>query len=68
MTSASEHRETRRRLGTQVSEDVDERLRLMVCLRRQLLSRVVTDLLDKALPSMTDLIRMQQEKSRTDGT
>jgi len=68
VTSASEHRETRRRLGTQVSEDVDERLRLMVCLRRQLLSRVVTDLLDKALPSMTDLIRMQQEKSRTDGT
>jgi hypothetical protein len=43
------------RLVAEISEDTDRRLRLLVVLRRQPLARVLTDVLDGALPSRAEL-------------
>ena len=43
------------RLVAEISEDTDRRLRLLVVLRRQSLTRVLTDVLDGALPSCAEL-------------
>jgi hypothetical protein len=43
------------RLVAEISEDTDRRLRLLVVLRRQPLTRVLTDVLDRALPSCAEL-------------
>jgi hypothetical protein len=43
------------RLVAEISEDTDRRLRLLVTLRKQPLARVLTDVLDGALPSRTEL-------------
>jgi hypothetical protein len=51
------------RLGTRISPDTDHRLRLLVLVRRKPLSRVLTDLLDDALPS-ADQLAEQLKASR----
>jgi hypothetical protein len=43
------------RLGTRISNPVARRLRLLVVVRRQPLNRVLTDLLDQALPTLAEL-------------
>ena len=43
------------RLGTRISGPVARRLRLLVLVRRQPLNRVLSDLLDQTLPSLTEL-------------
>jgi hypothetical protein len=43
------------RLGTRINGAVARRLRLLVLVRRQPLNRVLTDLLDQTLPSLTEL-------------
>jgi hypothetical protein len=43
------------RLGTKITGPVARRLRLLVVLRRQPLNRVLTELLDKNLPSLAEL-------------
>ena len=43
------------RLGTRITGPVARRLRLLVVVRRQPLNRVLTDLLDQALPSLHEL-------------
>ena len=43
------------RLGTRVTAPVARRLRLLVLVRRQPLNRVLTELLDESLPSLTEL-------------
>lgn len=43
------------RLGTRISDPVARRLRLLVVVRRQPLNRVLTDLLDQALPTLAEL-------------
>jgi hypothetical protein len=44
-----------KRLATYIGVGVDERLRLLALLRRQRLSRLLTDLLDTALPTAEEL-------------
>lgn len=44
------------RLASRVSPTVDRRLRLLVLIQRQPLSRVLTQLLDQALPPADELI------------
>jgi len=43
------------RLGTRITYPVARRLRLLVVVRRQPLNRVLTDLLDQALPTLAEL-------------
>lgn len=43
------------RLGTRITSPVARRLRLLVLVRRQPLNRVLTELLDQTLPSLTEL-------------
>ena len=43
------------RLGTHITTPVARRLRLLVLVRRQPLNRVLNELLDTSLPSLTEL-------------
>jgi len=49
------------RLNTWISPGVDERLRLLALLRRQRLGRLLTHLLDQALPSADELTAQMRE-------
>ena len=48
------------RLGTRITAPVARRLRLLVLVRRQPLNRVLTELLDEALPSLDRADRATQ--------
>jgi hypothetical protein len=54
------------RLNTWISPGVDERLRLLALLRRQRLGRLLSHLLDQALPSAGELAAQIQEASSDD--
>jgi len=43
------------RLATRISAEVDERLRLLAHVRRAPLSRLITELLDRVLPTADEL-------------
>ena len=43
------------RLATRIDTKVDERLRLLAHVRRQRMGRVLSELLDRALPSAVEL-------------
>lgn len=45
------------RIGTWIDEQVDARLRQLAIIRRQRLGRLLSELLDGALPSAADLSR-----------
>jgi hypothetical protein len=49
------------RLATWISADVDERLRLQALQQRQKLSRLLTALLDNALPTADELTTQMRE-------
>jgi hypothetical protein len=54
------------RSATWISADVDERLRLQAMFSRLRLSQLLTDLLDKALPSVAELTAQLQGGARRD--
>lgn len=49
------------RVATTINGSVDRRLRLFALIKRQSLSRVLTDLLDDALPPADELVSQLQE-------
>lgn len=55
------------RLGTRITAPVARRLRLLVLVRRQPLNRVLTELLDEALPSLTELTEQLKGQGSNDG-
>jgi hypothetical protein len=54
------------RLGTRITGPVARRLRLLVVLRRQPLNRVLTELLDKNLPSLAELTEQLNRQGSDD--
>jgi hypothetical protein len=54
------------RLGTRITGPVARRLRLLVVLRRQPLNRVLTELLDKNLPSLAELTEQLSRQGSDD--
>lgn len=54
------------RLGTRITGPVARRLRLLVVLRRQPLNRVLTELLDKNLPSLAELTEQLKRQASDD--
>lgn len=44
------------RIATRISPGVDYRLRMLVLIERRPLSRILTELLDQALPPATELL------------
>ena len=54
------------RLGTRITNPVARRLRLLVLIRRQPLSRVLTELLDQALPSFAELTEQLKGQGNDD--
>ena len=54
------------RLGTRIAGPVARRLRLLVVIRGQPLNRVLTELLDKNLPSLTELTEQLNRQGSDD--
>ena len=55
------------RLGTRITDPVARRLRLLVLVRRQPLNRVLTELLDEALPTLAELTDQLKRQGSDDG-
>jgi len=54
------------RLGTRITGPVARRLRLLVVLRQQSLTQVLTELLDKSLPSLAELTEQLKRQGNDD--
>jgi hypothetical protein len=54
------------RLGTRIAGPVAMRLRLLVVVRGQPLNRVLTELLDKGLPSLAELTEQLNRQGSDD--